>query len=1358
MRSSEALKYIIFCLLLFAINFLGFFSCIAQNLSFDHLKIEDGLSNNSVLSLEQDDFGFIWIGTANGLNRYDGKRFKVYKTNAKDSSSISNNNILSLATDNKGNLWVGTTSGLNKYNPQTDQFQRIGIDGINSIYFSSSGAVWVGAVDGLYAFLNPKSDKLLSFSREQGLAGDEIRAIYEDHLHNLWVGTDKGLSMIEMQGNQFRVVNFDQQLADGNSLKSNYITSIAEDDDHNLWIGTQNSGLYLYVVKEDRFFHYEQGRDPADGLVNNKIRKILKDRITGMLWVGTQEGISIINPRSRKFQTYRHVPDNKESLSQNSVYSILQDANGSIWIGTYFGGLNTAYTYQTPFEILQDGEGNSSINNNVVSGILEDEKKNLWIGTEGGGANYFDRTKRIFKAYKNDPANSKSIASNLVKCIYRDKDGNTWIGTHGGGLNLFEPSTGSFKHYLYNENDPLRLLTSYNALFEDRLGRFWVGSSRGIMLFKRNGTSLEKWPEQESLQGLKSLYAQIIFEDSKNRIWIGTRPGLYVLTGNLLEQKSLNELINCITEDLDHNIWIGTMDGGLYCYNNSNGQLKHYTKKDGLPDNSIFGILQDDKNVLWLSTNNGIVKFDPQKNIFQTYTTSDGLAGNEFNLNSYFKDSNGKFYFGGFNGITSFYPSEISFNEFKSPVVLTGLKLINKEIKVNDKSHLLKKDINLTDKIVLNHNQNIFTVEYALLNYVKSEKNKYAYKLSGFDDNWIETPMASITYTDLSSGTYQLMIKGANNDGVWSDVRQLTIKILPPFWLTWWAYCIYAASVFFIIFFVTRFIYLRALLRKESELHQVKLDFFTNISHEIRTHLTLIMAPVEKMLENSKGDEFFSQQLNNINSNARRLLKLVSELMDFRKAETNNLLLHVSQQNIIPFLQDIYEGFRELSLSKNITASFIHNTDEVMLYFDKEQLEKVFFNLLSNAFKFTPEGGRIILNVEEDDKYVKISISDNGQGIEPQYLEKIFTNFFQVADHGLQNTGYGIGLALAKNIVELHKGAITVESAYQGDQMEGHTTFVVRLLKGIHHLEGDNNVIIENKVLSQQPALEKPVSVKKIRRTSTQIPAESKQTILIVEDTDELRELIRENFQDHYTILETRDGVDALAVATEQIPDLIISDVMMPRMDGFTLCNHLKTDERTSHIPVVLLTAKSTQADLLSGLETGADVYLTKPFSLQALFLNARNLLASKEKLRIKFSQKINASPLPGITAMQETVMEDGLSTIDQDFLIKATDLIEEYMDHAEFNVEMMARKFAMSRPVLYKKVKSLTGMSVNDFIKSLRLKKAGVLLLQRKLNVNEICYTVGYNDIKHFRNEFKKQYGKTPTEFAAQGQVQNES
>lgn len=1321
-----------------------------QKISFDHLSVEQGLSQHSVLCIAQDSRGFMWLGTEAGLNRYDGARFRQYKYDYQDSTSLPGNTINALFNDSQQNLWVGTSYGLGIYNSKKDAFERIRINGsytetIHCIYEDRKSRIWIGSHNGLHLLTNREKQQFQSFyASDKGIADNIVRAVFEDRNGTIWIGTATGLTkMQEQAGGSYRFETFRHESGKPNSLSSDYITGIAEDAQGKLWIGTLDDGVNLYDLVTNSFTLYSHQDNDPSSLANNHIITVLF--IKEKVWVGTDEGLSIIDPVTQNITTYRHDPSNKKSLSHNSIYSLFEDANGSLWVGTYFGGANISSP--APFRIFQNDKNRSSLSNNVVTGMAEDEQHNLWIGTDGGGLNYWNRATGRFTVYNNKLNAPASLGSNRVKAVYIDKEGNIWAGTHGGGLCVLDKKANQFKRHLYGEVDRVATIRQFTSVMEDEAGRFWVAGNGELRVFRKKGTELQPLDLGKEVPSLpKETYATALFKDTAGNIWIigGLFSGLYKISGNTVMPIDAPTNVNCIAEDRDGNIWAGLYYGGLSKYDDTTGKLIRYGGKEGFSNLNVIGLLSDGLGDLWLSTNNGLVKFTPTQNHFQTYTTSDGLAGNEFNYNAYLKDSKGELFFGGFNGISSFFPDHIKTNKYIAPIVFTGLKLFNSNVAINDKSQLLKENISVTKELVFKHNQNVFTIEFALLNFIRADKNKYAYKLDGVHEEWIEISTPSVTFTDLQAGSYSLLVKGANNDGVWGNPVAMKIVVLPPFWKTGWAYLLAALLTAAVIFFIVRFFYLRALLKRDAELHEIKLNFFTNISHEIRTHLTLMMAPIEMMQKENTGNSVLTHHLKNAQNNANRLLKLVSELMDFRKAETNHMKLHMAKHDLIDFLNDIYVSFEEISLKRNIKLSFVHNLSNADLFFDKVQMEKVIFNLLTNAFKFTHEGGTVTLHAEEKNNQVKIHITDNGKGIAPEYLDKLFTNYFQVNDASTQNTGYGIGLAFSKTIVELHKGTLTVESNPATEIQENTTRFTVTILKGIDHFEGSEwlqeNVNDEENLIfkKEQAALPPAIAINS--------ETERKQYhVLITEDNDDVRNLIKDTLP-FCRFTECTDGLQGLQSALEQIPDLVISDVMMPEMDGFELCRKLKTDERTSHIPAILLTARSSQNDQVSGLGTGADIYITKPFSTQVLELSVKNLLTAREKMRQKFSKEFVLAP-------QNIIIND----IEEKFLSKMVKVIEESMDNPEFGVDLLAKKMAMSQSVLYKKVKALTDMPVNDFAKTIRLKKAAQLLEQR-FAVLDVSVKTGFSDRKYFSKEFKKQFGKTPSEFIQSVDVNEEN
>lgn len=1316
---KSATSRFILIVLLFLI---GILTVNGQKLNFKHLTVKDGLSQNSVLDIAQDSLGFMWFATGYGLNRYDGSRFNLYKKKTADTTSISDNYINALFVDHKNKLWVGTTAGLNTYRPVSNDFKRINLGlkkealvaDVSCIYEDKKANLWVGTKNGLYVRLSGKIDfvNALTVGLSSGFANTEVLCLYEDQLGYLWIGTGKGLIKSRFSHIFSGLETFIHQPTLPGSISDSPVKSILEDNEGNIWMATESRGLNLFNPETKSFVHYEQQSGNLNGLVHNSLRKMINDR-NGNFLIGTQGGLCVFNPIKRTFTTYQNHVDDPESLNQNSIYSIYKDKSDNVWLGTYFGGINVAYGTKTLFKTIRHQENNLGTNHNVVRSITHDKNGDLWIGTEGGGVNHFNSRTKKYSYYINNPKDPSSLTSNFAKIIYIDKSDHIWVGTSGGGLNLFDSGTGKFKHFLSStsifESKRLAILT----MLEDAQDRFWIGGLGINGLYERKGTQLIPLKNNPLIKQLNGKVIEMFFEDRKGNVWALSRTEIFCLSQNNKKIRSLkindhsdsSIWFNCIQEDYKGNIWIGLYHGGLYCYSPDQKKvIRTYTTKDGLSNDNVVGIMEDEYHDLWLSTMNGLSRLNPEKGTFQNYTVSDGLSDDEFNYGSIYKSGNGELYFGSMNGITYFSPAEIRRNNDQAALVFTGLKLFNKGVLPDSSRQLLPANIVFKPQLVFSNAENIFTLEFSLLNYIKPGKNRYAYKLEGINKDWNESVLPQVTYANLPAGDYVFSVKGANNDGIWSKTESINIRILPPFYKTWWAYLIYTMLLAVVIFLVVRFFYQQQLLKREEELQQVKLNFFTNISHEIRSHLSLIMIPLEKVIDESKPYDFLNKQLNGIKGNADRLLSLVTELMDFRKAESQTLNLQPKENDLVGFLNDIYLSFKEVCKKKQLEFSFVRPEGPVIYSFDKVQLEKVIFNLLSNAFKFTPIGGKISIELEVVSDAVLITVSDTGKGISPAYKNKLFTNYFQV-DDAMQNTGYGIGLALSKHIVELHQGKIMVEST------PGFTQF--RLSLPLHH----------TLALSQENEIERD-SDKKI-------------SILIVEDNEELRALIKDLLDPEYRILESTDGQLALQLAKSEIPDLIISDVMMPNMNGFELCEAIKSDEVTSHIPVMLLTAKDTQADQIIGLDKGADVYLSKPFSIKVLQLNVRNILASREKISSKYRKQF-------IFAPSNTLLD----TMDEQFLSRLIAVIESGMEKREFGVDLLADSMGMSQSVLYKKVKALTDMTVNDFSKSIRLKKAAQLLKNSGHNVSEVSIMVGFIDPRYFTKEFKRQFGQTPRDY----------
>lgn len=1330
--------------------------CIARAqkpIAFKHLNVEHGLSQSSVLAIAQDSKGFIWFGTRFGLNKYDSRNFKIYKKEANNEKSLSHSEYISSITlANDGTLWIGTPYGLNKYNEPEDSFDHIvhqeanrnslSNSKINCIYEDSKSRLWVGTANGLNLLKSKKNAVfarfLINSNRPQ-----QIYAIAEDHTGTIWLSTTDGLMNIKFEKGKARLKYYEAFSNQINKAIDNHVTSIVQDWENNLWIGTKQTGLFKLNLKTEAIVNYAYNSLNSTGISSNNIRKIIVDK-TGKLWIGTLHGINIYNPLTKTFSNVQNEPGNNSSLSQNSVYDIFQDKQGIIWVGTYYGGINLLYPDYTPFKIYSSSK--TGLSSNVISSITEDKKRNLWIGTEGEGLNYLDRKTNTYTRYQYSPNNPNSLSSNLVKSIIKDKKGKIWIGTHLGGLNLFNPETNNFTRFTNKRNDTSSLSNDeITSIFEDSQGRFWVGTNNGLNSFN---TETGKF-NRNKINGRKDAVS-FIYEDSMHTIWVATNSGLHQLknktssfTSRTADQPSTLPYgdVSCITEDKKGFIWLGTFRNGLFKLDTKRHRYIHIKQADGLPSNNIVGILEDDEHNLWISTDNGLCKYNQQKKSFDIYNIKDGLPGNEFNYKSFFKDSYGAFFFGSLSGMISFFPKEIKQNKDVPKAVFTDLKLFNKTVRLNGDDELLKTNISHTQSVTFKSGQNVFSIDFTVLNFIKPDKNLYAYKLAGFEKNWNYVNIPSASYTNLSPGNYTLLIKGSNNDGLWTaEPTELKIRILPPFYQTWWAYLIYLLFIAAILFVLVRYLLIRAVLSREKEINEHKLEFFTNISHEIRTPLTLIIGPLEKLIDDSQDNPELNRDLQPIKNNADRLMNLITELLDFRKAESGKMILQVSPGNIVKFCKEIFIAFQNWAIANNIKYNFECEDEEIELYFDKIQLEKVLFNLLSNAFKFTPKGGEICFKIKQDDGHVYLQVLDNGEGIPLAKQRDLFTNFYQAKPS--TNIGTGLGLSLSKSITELHHGEIKFESEAETAARPAYTCFNISLKKGTRHFkESDflSDYIYYDDVKNYNPK-GSPVIEQDLWNKSAEIiiPQEHKKNnLLLVEDNMEVRHFIKNALNESYNIYECEDGQQGLTTAVELIPDLILSDVMMPNMDGLELCRRLKTDVRTSHIPVILLTARSAYVHQLHGLENGADAYVIKPFNLKILELNIRNLLTARETIRQKFGQVVTLEPKNMI-----------INKTEQDFVEKIISIIEAQITNPNFDVPALSLEIGMSQPILYKKIRALTDLSVNDFIKSIRLKRAAQLLQQNAGNISEVAYAVGFNDRKYFSLEFKKYFGKTPSEF----------
>lgn len=1376
---------------------------IFENIKF--LPVEGNLSEGTVTSMVQDYKGFLWFGTRNGLNRYNGVSFSVYEHIFDDSTSLSNSYINFLFEDSRRNLWIGTKDGLNLYDRNEDTFTHFQHNPDNSLSIShntvyvifedSNYHLWIGTEGGLNRY-NPGKGTFSRYTHDKkdpySLAHNYVNSIFEDSHGNMWVGTyGGGLDLFDSENNRFIHHQFDA--SDKSSISSNYIRVAYKDYDGDVWIGTKG-GLNLLTENEGcvKFKRFLRDKSDKNSISHHVIAAINQDN-SGNLWFGTENGgLSIYNKQHNSFTHYSHDPLNPNSIGSNSIWSIYKDNVGTMWMGLLNRGLNKWDKYQSKFNHYNINFSENSLNNGNITCFWEEDEGGLWVGTDGGGLNFFDRKSQKFTHYVHDPMDEYSLGSNAIIAIYEDSHNNLWVGTWGGGLNLFDRKNKQFRRFIHDPSDPSSINSdNIFSILEDSQGRLWVGVFEGgLDLYDRNtGTFSHFEHDPDDPNSLAHNKVFKIFEDSQQNLWIGTEGGGLSLlhmddNGEVTftnyqndpgDSTSLSgDVIITITEDRQQNLWIGTFGDGLNRFNKENKTFKTYRKADGLPNNVIHGILEDNEGHLWISTNDGVSDFDPEKEAFRNYSKADGLQSQEFIRGSYLKAKSGELFFGGVNGFNSFYPCEVTDNPNIPPVYITDFSIYGKQVKPGQKNSPLKKDISDTREIILSNDQNVFSFEISALNYSQASENQYAYKLEGYDNEWqYSGTRRNIYYTKVPQGNYTLKVKGSNNDNIWNEKgASIEVTVEAPWYATGWAYSLYflmGASIFY--FYRRNLIHRERLkntlkleqleLTKMQEIDQMKSYFFANISHEFRTPLTLILGPLKSIYSgNFEGN--FKGQLKIMIRNADRLLRLVNQLLDLSKLGAGNMKLKAAKLDVIYFMKPIISSFSSYAQKQHIQLSFNCPYKPLEIYFDPDKLEKILVNLITNALKFTKEQGEIKIEVstvkgdqkaekslQVHDNYILLQVSDNGIGIAEEEINHIFDRFYQVNTmHHADIKGTGIGLSLTKELVELHKGYIRVES-----DLNAGSVFKVYLPMGKEHL--NENEIVEPHSLSETSledlsylSFEDDHKISSKRESLNKKGKGDLPLVLLVEDNEDLRDYIARHLNIYCRIIEAVDGCKGFDSAVEKLPDLIISDVMMPGMDGYAFCKKIKSDARTSHIPVILLSAKASSENQIEGFETGADDYMSKPFNAKLLELKVMNIIKSRESLREHF--------IKNKTYSQLEPKRINVISADEKFLEDALECIEKNMSNSEFGVEDFGKEIGLSRMQLYRKLKALTGQSANEFIRSIRLKRAAQLLETGQLTIAEVTYDVGFNDLKYFRDCFKKQFGVTPSQFGSHSAINN--
>lgn len=1321
---------------------------------YERLSTASGLSQSSVYKIIQDKKGFLWFATGDGLNRYDGHNFKIYRNDPSDPKTLSGSEIFTVAQDDLGNLWVGTrNSGLNKIELSTGKITRfskgpsgqdLSNSNIPSILNIGRGRMGVAVLGVGYLVYDIRTNQLISAESEwKNTTVKEVVRLFKHSSGTVWMGTSTGFLVSQLNAHSFIPYQF------GSS--NNRVRALFETKNGDILVGTDGRGIYRFTPKIQQFkVVFYQASDPLSR--QNIVTSIAKDALQN-LWIGTDNGVYKLN--GEDFKSYTNIPSNPDpelGLSSNSVMSLFTDANQNTWVGTWEAGLNISFFQKPRFAVLRYKPNTlQGLLSNKVSTLLADGDKGVWVGSNVG-LSYFNHKSGQVTHYLQSASSNKlnSTETYDVNFIHPSGDGGVWVGLWGKGINLFTKER-QLKDYPFKpgvREANFNTLEPFNAEF--LLGTQGMGVVAFNPLTKQYRVPFADLGKANFLN--KSIAAIRVLNG--NEIWVGTVGfGLYVLelkTGKLrhyVKSADAGALsynhVNKIYQDRQKRIWVMTQGGGLNQYLGSEKGFKVYTVNDGLVSNSLRGMVEDAQGDMWFSTNGGISKMDGRTLKFVNFEEADGLQGKEFMTNAIAKNSQNWLFFGGVNGLNYLKSDSLRMRLDVPPVYFTKLKIFNKDVDAGEENSPLTYDILSTKHLVLQPDQSVFSLDFVALEYQRPKNNRYAYYLEGFEKEWnLVGTQRSVTYTNLSPGDYVFKVKASNSDGIWAEKPyELKITVLPPWYRTWWAYLLYAVLFVAIIYAFIREVRLREAFRTDlrlkeiekeriQELEQVKTHFFTNISHELRTPLTLITSPLEKyFISNASLNKDQKTKINSIYQNAQKLLRLINQLLDLSKIESGNVQPVVEKHDLIRQLHSIKQSFEAYAQQKQIKLKWDAPLESLLVYYDADIIEKCITNLLSNAFKFTPEEGIIGLRLELHKVYqgssesinrVSIHVSDTGKGISTEHIQHIFDRFYQIPEK-VDRVGTGVGLSLCKELMEVHRGSIEVQSDLgAGSDFKIH--FPVTL-------EAFDPAWVKSVSKEVKESLSQKVD-------SAQVIQQEKQILLIVEDHAEMRAFIREIFEGTFQVIEADRGETGLEMALTYLPDVVITDWMMPGMSGVNLCKAIRKNAKTSHIPVVILTSKSSQESQIEGMQSGADDFISKPFHADILELRVAKLLEAKERLRKSWQESVLNQDL-----QKEVVFED-------EFLSKATQVVIAHLDEVDFDVEHLEQTMDMSKMQLYRKLKMLTSLAGNEFIRSIRLQQARLLLEKGQLNVSEIAYQVGFNDPAYFTRAFKKQYGFAPKTF----------
>ena len=1328
--------------------------------------LNEGISQLSVMTIYQDSRGYLWFATKNGLNRFNGKEYKIYHREDGNEQSLSNNSVTSITEDQEGYLWVGTNNGLNRIDLNTNEIKRYNLEtnglvanSISTVYTDRSGCLWVGTWEGLNRY-NREGDHFEYIPIEDDTERAMIVTLLEDSSGRFWIGTrNKGLLLCDHQMNLISQFTSESK---NMPLNNNNITSIYEDDKKQIWVGCKNSGLNKINLRDNEVTSYT---NLNSGLSNNSVRCIIEWQ--GKLLIGTFDGIFDLDKATERIVKVAGYDDINKSLSHYSVYCFCVDRDKTLWVGTFAGGVNYLNKFTNRF-VLHKPQEELNIRTGIYGAITYESPEDLWIATEGYGLLNYNKRTNESHYYLIDPSVRFAFNTNIIKSVFYE-DGYVWCGTTKGEIYKFNIKTKKFS--LYHQY-PIEY--SIYSIIRDHNGVLWVGGAStefGLTCFVNDSLVTTFYNNVD--EPIYFSNVRCILEEEDGVFLLGsTAEGLlrfdthkkqltkYSNEASVEKYRIPNNYISAIVRTKSGEIWGSTYGGGIFQLDESKAIRRIMTVREGLLDNNICTLVESSDQRLWMSTVNGLIMFDPAKDEVRNYHRHNGIDIREFTLHSGIALPDGSLCFAGSNGFVTFHVEAMDKNNNIPPVVLEQLSVNNHPVEVGDESAILDKVLDGMETIRLAYNENNFSITYQALNYIYATQNQYAYKLEGYDTDWNYVgERNSAFYTNLSPGKYVFLVKASNNDGVWNEEgRSLIIIVQPPLWRTWYAYLFYVIALAAIIYGILYYVNIKRNLeaglkmkqlekQKQEEFHQAKIRLFTNFSHELRTPLMLIITPFEELVKRVDIPAELHDKLSIIYKSAQKLLLLVNQLMDLHKNQAGSMDLKVSEGDICEYIKEIYYAFNQIALTNEVKFTLNCTPKTINGWFDKSLLEKVVFNLLSNAFKYTASGESVLMEVsevtlkeldpkrtdglykDENSQYVILKVKDSGKGIEEGEADKIFTPFYQIPEtSGINLSGTGIGLSLVYTIVQLHRGVIYVDHT----ETKGACFVVI--------LPVSRSAFSEEQIESRE--IDKIAEITNTEDISVSLPVtenkdQPKYKILLVEDDKDVRDYLKKSLEAEYIVIEAADGVRAYEKVVQDFPDLVLSDIMMPKRDGLELCTMIKNDIRIGHIPVILMTARSMVVHIKEGFQAGADDYIVKPFNMDVLQTRIRSLLASREQLKKLYGKRFSPD-----------VMGIEVKSADERFSQKLFDVIEKNISNEKLDVELLCTEIGISRANLYRKLKSITELSPMELIRNKRLEMAAKLLKESEMNVSEIASHLGFNSHSYFSNSFKAFYGCTPTEF----------